>query len=232
MIQPAGLGGTPSAGQRCTAATKASCTASSAASMSPRRRTRTATARPYCSRKTPLDLPRRARPVVEPVRRTAGRAAPRSGAWSPGGPPAPLERGVQVRHVDDREAAEVLLALGVRTVGDEHVAVHGAQHGRASGSCRPPANTHAPAACISLRTTSRSAITCRRNSASGAGPPAGASRAGTGPSRSSSGRRRPRAGRSPSVRTGRPGIDRRPGISGRTLCRSHHANGTTPSRRR
>jgi hypothetical protein len=45
-IQPAGLGGTPSVGQRCTAVRKASCTASSAASMSPRRRVRTATARP------------------------------------------------------------------------------------------------------------------------------------------------------------------------------------------
>ena len=52
MIQPAGLGGTPSCGQRLTASTNASWTASSAASMSPKTRTRTATARPYSSRKT------------------------------------------------------------------------------------------------------------------------------------------------------------------------------------
>ena len=43
MIQPAGLGGGPASGQRATAATKASWTASSATSMSPKVRTSTAT---------------------------------------------------------------------------------------------------------------------------------------------------------------------------------------------
>jgi hypothetical protein len=51
MIQPAGLGGSPAAGQRSTATVNASWTASSAASMSPNWRTSTATARPYSSRK-------------------------------------------------------------------------------------------------------------------------------------------------------------------------------------
>jgi hypothetical protein len=52
MIQPAGLGGTPLVGHRSSAVTKASCTASSALSMSPHTRTSTDTARPYSARKT------------------------------------------------------------------------------------------------------------------------------------------------------------------------------------
>src|SRR5256885_11324463 len=51
MIQPAGLGGSPFAGHRCMATTKASWTASSAMSMSPKRRTRVATLRPDSARK-------------------------------------------------------------------------------------------------------------------------------------------------------------------------------------
>ena len=47
MIHPAGLGGSPLDGHRCTAAVNASWTASSATSISPKTRTRTATARPY-----------------------------------------------------------------------------------------------------------------------------------------------------------------------------------------
>ena len=53
MIQPAGLGGMPETASRRTARVKASWTASSAASMSPSTRVRTATARPYSCRKTP-----------------------------------------------------------------------------------------------------------------------------------------------------------------------------------
>ncbi len=51
-IQPPGLGGRPSDGQRSTATAKASWTASSARSMSPKTRARVATARPELSRKT------------------------------------------------------------------------------------------------------------------------------------------------------------------------------------
>src|SRR5947207_15692448 len=51
-IHPAGLGGTPDAGQRASAAVNASCTASSARSMSLNCRTRIAMARPYSSRNT------------------------------------------------------------------------------------------------------------------------------------------------------------------------------------
>jgi hypothetical protein len=50
-IQPPGLGGVPFSGQEATATANASWTASSARSMSPKRRTRVATARPNSSRK-------------------------------------------------------------------------------------------------------------------------------------------------------------------------------------
>src|SRR5438067_13550707 len=51
VIQAPGLGGRPAAGQRSTAMAKASWTASSAMSMSPKRRTRVAVDRPDSDRK-------------------------------------------------------------------------------------------------------------------------------------------------------------------------------------
>src|SRR5262245_45062598 len=121
MIHPAGLGGGPVSGQRSTAAVNASWTASSATSMSPKTRTRTATARPYSSRNT--------RPISE-----VERAGTPESALAPerpyldrqGGHPsrlaAPFERGVEIGSVDDAATADVLLALGVRAIGHEHVA--------------------------------------------------------------------------------------------------------------
>src|SRR5687767_7460174 len=50
MIQPAGLGGTPSTGHRTRATTNAAWTASTARSKSPRKRTSVATALPELSR--------------------------------------------------------------------------------------------------------------------------------------------------------------------------------------
>src|SRR5215208_5871544 len=52
VIQPPGLAGTPSRGQRATALANASCTASSARSKSPTARIRAATARPDSRRNT------------------------------------------------------------------------------------------------------------------------------------------------------------------------------------
>src|SRR4051794_33365974 len=52
VIHAPGLGGRPDSGQRRRAVTNASWTASSARSMSPRRRIRVATQRPYSSRNT------------------------------------------------------------------------------------------------------------------------------------------------------------------------------------
>ena len=55
MIQPPGFGGTPSPASAACATTNASWTASSAMSMSPKRRTRVATARPDSCAEDPLD---------------------------------------------------------------------------------------------------------------------------------------------------------------------------------
>ena len=56
MIHPAGLGGSPARGQRRAASANASWTASSAMSMSPKTRVRTATARPYSVTEDALDV--------------------------------------------------------------------------------------------------------------------------------------------------------------------------------
>ena len=55
VIQAPGFAGTPSAGQRSSATTNASCTASSAASKSPRTRISVATARPDSSPEQAVD---------------------------------------------------------------------------------------------------------------------------------------------------------------------------------
>src|ERR1700754_202381 len=122
MIHPAGLGGRPVDGQRRTAAAKASWTASSATSMSPKTRISTATARPYSSVKTRSISAVRTSDTVGLVfamhRPHLDRQGERSGDLA-----RPAERGVEVGHPDDRESAEVLLALDVRPVGHEQVAV-------------------------------------------------------------------------------------------------------------
>src|SRR5512132_1764482 len=115
MIQPAGLGGGPVAGQRCTAAANASWTASSATSMSPKVPTRTDTARPYSARNT---------------RSTS--AAARAGT-----PASVLDLALERPHLDGEggrpgELADVLLALGEGPVGGEDLAAAGPHHrGRA-----------------------------------------------------------------------------------------------------
>src|SRR3954468_18461011 len=99
-IQPPGFGGAPSAGQRSDAIANASWTASSATSMSPKRRTRVATAWPDSSRKTCS--------IVTAAAGTAGlllglvleRAhLDRCGAGD-GRLAGPRERGVEVRGLD------------------------------------------------------------------------------------------------------------------------------------
>src|ERR1700722_1354725 len=137
MIHPAGLGGSPSAGQRWTATAKASWTASSATSMSPKLRTRTATARPYSSRNT-RSTPASGKPVtavsapgIFPVRPVPVEERPHLDRQPshPDDPAAPLHRRVQILGLDDPEPADVLLALGVWTVGDQHLAALVTQHG-------------------------------------------------------------------------------------------------------
>ena len=58
----------------------------------------------------------------------------------------PLQRGVEVGQLDDPEAAELLLGLGERAVGDDRLGAGVVDGGRRrrSGS-RPPANTQTPA---------------------------------------------------------------------------------------
>src|SRR6266581_2310371 len=100
-------------------------TASSAMLMSPKTRTRTDTARPYSSRNTRsmscaakagasganlLDL------VVEGTHLDRKRCGARELT-------APLERGVEVGRTDDCEPTDMLLTLGERSVGREHLAV-------------------------------------------------------------------------------------------------------------
>ena len=70
----------------------------------------------------------------------------RDGAGGLGGP---LERRVEVGGVDDPEPADVLLALGERAVGGEHLAVLMRTTVAVPAGCSPPANTQAPAAFIS-----------------------------------------------------------------------------------
>ena len=105
MIQPAGLGGRPVSGHFCTATAKASWIASSARSMSPRWRTRLATARPYSARKirptsatSHAVMPALVRAVAAPpghpgerraarsVTRRPGTAVPRPARGTPGSP--------------------------------------------------------------------------------------------------------------------------------------------------
>src|ERR1700736_4669097 len=144
-IQPPGLGGRPSDGHRSTATANASWTASSARSMSPKTRTRGATARPELSRKIratalpagTLNLgdgssaacagpyivrltPSACRlPGVRHVleRADLDRAAARLRTAA-----RDLKGSVQVGGVDHPEAADLLLALGERAVGGDDLA--------------------------------------------------------------------------------------------------------------
>src|SRR6516162_3682308 len=131
MIHPAGLGGIPADGHRCNATVNASWTDSSARSMSPNTRTSTATARPYSWRKTCSIAvwstggtgPSVLRFLLERAhlyRRAAGlRRLGRPG-----------QRGVEILGSDHPEPADVLLALGERPVGHQHLAVGDPDHGR------------------------------------------------------------------------------------------------------
>src|SRR5258708_8081109 len=135
MIQPAGLGGSPSAGHRCTAVVNASATASSATSMSPKTRTRTATARPCSARNTRSISD--ARSGSKP-RSVLGDVLERTHLDGQGGRAGrlarPPERRLEVLCIDDPEPADVLLTLDVRAVGGHHLPVADPDHGgRARG---------------------------------------------------------------------------------------------------
>src|SRR5580700_6151425 len=140
MIHPAGLGGSPASGHRRAASANASWTASSAVSMSPKTRVRTATARPYSSRKTPSMSASAGPGTLSPClfrglileRPDLDRDRARAGGLS-----APVQRGIQVGGLDHPEAAHVLFALDERSVGDEDVAAVLPDHGRRAGRVQP-----------------------------------------------------------------------------------------------
>src|SRR5215211_4513009 len=138
VIQPPGLGGTPSRGHLPRATAKASCTASSATSMSPKARIRAASDRPDSSRKirptsalsslmaalpspTPSGLEARERTDLD--RHLDG----------PGDLRRPTKRGIQVLGLDDVEATQVLLGLHEGAVGGQHLAVGHPHHGGGGG---------------------------------------------------------------------------------------------------
>src|SRR5215469_2840472 len=144
-IQAPGLGGWPSAGHLATATVNASCTASSAASISPRKRIRVATQRPYSRRKTASTVTAREPMVAARMRSPrVGRVFPDRVVEVPfkertdldrplfrdRGEPGPLKGRVQVGDVDDPEPGEVFLGLGVRPVSNQEVITGLAHHGR------------------------------------------------------------------------------------------------------
>src|SRR6478735_3656340 len=117
VSQPPGLGGTPDSGHFSRAATSASPAASSAMSISPKRRTSEAIRRPYSSRKTrstaavPVCIDGAVRPTgsAKAVERTdLDLASTRLGSLG-----RQAEGHVEVRCVDDPEPAQHLLGLEV-----------------------------------------------------------------------------------------------------------------------
>ena len=157
-IQPAGFGGTPVSGQRSAATRNASWTASSATSMSPKRRTRVAIAWPDSSRKTCSTVsaaadtgstaparpetaaPRPVAPQATVALRAQARAASRSGASMIQNPPScsfDSGNGPSVRMISPSACARATVAV--------------------DAGCRPPPNTHTPSRLISSLSASTSA---------------------------------------------------------------------------
>src|SRR4051794_12398937 len=123
VIQPPGFGGTPWIGHCSAAMAKASATASSARSMSPRTRMRVAVQRPISRRK-----------MSASASGTFGgpdfdRSFARRGGFA-----GPVQSGIEVCRFDDPEAAHLLFGLGVGSVGHRDVASgRGSNNGCAGG---------------------------------------------------------------------------------------------------
>src|SRR5881409_411350 len=129
VIQPPGLGGSPSPVHLPRATANASCTASSATSMSPKTRIRAATDRPDSSRKirpTSASSSFRAAstlPTLSGLGYVSERADLDRLRDCCGGLRRPSERGVEVFGLDDVEAAQVFLRLRKWAVGGQHLVV-------------------------------------------------------------------------------------------------------------
>src|SRR3989442_3905750 len=142
VIQPPGLGGRPSPGHLRRATTNASCTASSATSMSPNARMRAATDRPYSSRKIRLTTASSTGNAALMLRGLSGPNIHKRPDFDRpldhfGDLRCQSQRGVEVLGLDDVEAAEVFLRLGERTVGGEQLTVGNPHDGGGIGSVKP-----------------------------------------------------------------------------------------------
>src|SRR4051812_14344133 len=147
MIQATGLGGSPLDGHRSNAMTNASWTASSATSMSPKRRTREAMALPDSSRKTCstcVASTATSRLLVRLERTDLDGAAAGDGRLA-----APLEGGVEIRCLDHPEATDLLLRLGERTIGRRDAAAGAVDDGRRLG-CLEATGEHPRAGLLQL----------------------------------------------------------------------------------
>src|SRR6266542_10642 len=138
VIQAPGLGGRPSPVHLRRATANASCTASSATSMSPKTRIRAATDRPDSSRKIRPTSAWSSLGAASPSRTSSGLGCPERTDldWLPdrgGGLRRPGERRVEVLGLDDVEAAEVFLQLHEGAVGGHHLAAGDAHHGGGVG---------------------------------------------------------------------------------------------------
>src|SRR5205814_9135103 len=129
VIQAPGLGGRPSPVHLRRAEANASCTASSATSMSPKTRIRAATDRPDSSRKIRPTSASSSFRVASTSRTLSGlgyvseRADLDRFRDGCGGLRRPSERGVEVFGLDDVEAAQVFLRLRKWPVGGQHLVV-------------------------------------------------------------------------------------------------------------
>src|SRR5919107_1776784 len=141
VSQPPRLGGTPDSGHFSKAATRASPAASSAMSMSPKRRTSEAIRRPYSSRKT-----RSTAAVLSCIDQSSFRAGSGQTVERTDLDLAParlgplgreLERHVEVGRVDDPETPDDLLGLEVGAVGDHRLVALAVDDGRGRCGLQP-----------------------------------------------------------------------------------------------
>src|SRR5215218_3216784 len=135
VIQPPGLGGRPSPGHLRRAMANASCTASSATSMSAKTRIRAATDRPDSSRKIRPTAASSSSGAAATSRPLSGPGCIRERTdldWrldGSGDLRRPGKRVVEVLGLDDVEAAEVFLRLREGAIGGQHLALRHAHDG-------------------------------------------------------------------------------------------------------
>src|SRR3984885_6259163 len=172
MIQPAGLGGSPAVGHFWTATVNASWTDSSARSMSPKTRTRTATDLPYSSRNTRSIA---ARSTIGTWRQPSGSSW--NGRTSTGAPHAAAPPAAQ-SSAASRSSALITQnppTYSLPSANGPSVISFSPPSDRTTVAvlrgCSPPANTQAPLCCSrSLNAATASYVGCN-SSGDGGGVP-------------------------------------------------------------